>query len=98
MRTTAEAFEKYQQMCHAMQSGVAAEIAQGMAEDTTPKNLRTGVNSAMVDASALAKLLIEKGVISEQEYANALCDGMVEEVKLYERRLSDDLGRDVTLW
>ncbi len=97
MRTTAEAFEKYQQMCHAMQSGVRAEHELG-SDDGTPKHLRTGVNTAMVDHAALVKLLIHKGLVTEQEYANALCDGMIEEVKTFEQRLSDRLGKDVTLY
>jgi hypothetical protein len=89
----------YQADSHGMQSGVATEIAQlGLKEAAAdPKYLRTGVNAAMVDVSALAQLLIEKGLITEVEYLEALAKGMRAERQNYEKRLSDKLGVRITL-
>lgn len=88
--------ERYLAAAHAMQSGVAAEM--GIDPDpTSPKHLRVGVNSAMSDQGALARLLIAKGVFSEEEYTKALADGMEAEAQLYEKRLSEHFGKPVRL-
>lgn len=67
---------------HAMQSGVAMEL-QHDPSSGSPKHLRVGVNTALVDTAALAKLLIAKGLITENEYLGALAAGMEEEVERY---------------
>lgn len=91
----AELAEEYTQLAHAMQSGVAAEMH--FTKQTDPKHLRVGVNMAMVDSSALAGLLIRKGVITELEYAEALRDGLKAEVERYEQRLTEHFGKPVHL-
>jgi hypothetical protein len=83
--TTEQAAARYQAACHAMQSGVALEHSQG-ARDGEPKHLRVGVNSALVTDAAVTRLLIEKGVFTEQELAIALADEMEREVERYEHR------------
>lgn len=88
---------EYLALAHAMQSGVATEmqLAQSGArrhESTEPKHLRVGINAAMVDHGSLVSLLVKRGIITEVEYLRALRDGMREEVKRYEKRLSDLLG------
>lgn len=88
--------ERYLAAAHAMQSGVAAKMALDPGE-TTPKHLRTGVNSAMAEHSALAKLLIAKGVITEAEYLEAQAAGMEAEARLYEDELTRLTGSKVTL-
>lgn len=80
--TAEEAIERYHAAAHAMQTGVATKMAFDPAE-TTPKHLRVGVNSAMVDHSALAKILMDKGILTEAEYFTALADAMEREVDLY---------------
>ncbi len=77
--------ERYLAAAHGMQSGVAFEETLG-AKDMTPRHLRVGVNSAMVEHAALVDLLLSKGVISEEEYFKALADGMEREVAAYEGR------------
>lgn len=91
-----ETIRRYAAACHAMQSGVAMEMQRG-ARNTEPKHVRVGVNSALVDSSALAELLIAKGVITHDEYAEALAAGMEREVSTYEQRLSEQLGTNITL-
>ena len=86
----------YEEACYAMQAGVALDENLGD-KGLTAKHLRVGVNSAMVEHSALARLLIAKGVITDAEYRESLADGMREEVELYERGLTEQLGKRVTL-
>jgi hypothetical protein len=64
---------------------------------TTPKHLRVGVNSAMVVHSALARLRIARGVLTEAEYLESMAEVMREEVASYERTLTAQIGRKVTL-
>lgn len=89
--TIAEKREKYLELCHAMQSGVAAKMQRDNS-DTMPKHLRVGVNSAMVDSAALATLLMQKGIITEDEYYDALIERMQAEVAAYEAWLNESYG------
>ncbi len=89
--------DDYVSKCHAMQSGVAMKMNLDPSE-TSPKHLRVGVNSAMVDSSALAKLLIDKGIITMEEYEAAITEGMAREVALYEQWLTEHMnGSKITL-
>lgn len=88
--------DRYMAAAHAMQSGVAMDMRQ----DTTlsdPKHLRVGINTAHADIGSLSRLLIAKGVISEDEYLEAIADGMEREKTDYERRLSARLNTKITL-
>ena len=87
---------KYQALCHAMQTGVATDHAQG-SNDGSPKHLRVGINSAMVEHSALIRLLVRKGLFSDEEYAEALIEAMQEEVTRYEMMLSERTGARIKL-
>jgi hypothetical protein len=88
--------DRYHAALHAVQSGVAAEHSHG-SRDGTPKQLRVGVNSALVNDAALASLLIGKGVITLDEYEAAIADEMEVEQRRYEERLSVAMGKPVTL-
>jgi hypothetical protein len=87
---------RYIAAAHAMQSGVAMEMNY-RSQPTEPKHLRVGINSAMVDHSALAKILIDKGIITDAEYMKALADAMEAEKLRYEKHISELVGRKVTL-
>lgn len=83
--------ERYRAAAHAMQSAVAYFMnVDGIA--TTPKHLRVGVNSAFVEHGALVKLLLEKGVFTEEEYYKALADKMEEEVESYRKMAVERTG------
>lgn len=81
----------YTDACHAMQSGVAAKMNYDKS-DTEPKHLRVGINSAMCDHAALARLLMQKGIITEAEYEAAITEEMQNEVKRYETWLNERTG------
>ena len=63
----------------------------------SPKMLRTGVNLAMVEHGALVRLLIAKGLFTEEEYFEELVKGVEDEKRLYEERLSARFGGKITL-
>ena len=88
--------QRWMDAAHAMQSGVAMEMNY-REMPTQPKHLRVGINSAMTDHSGLVKLLINKGLITEDEYIEAIADAMVKEKERYEETLSQLLGSKVTL-
>lgn len=87
---------RYVAATHAMQTGVAIEHERG-SKDGTPKHLRVGVNSTKVDHSALVKLLIERGLFTEDEYVAALADAMEAEKARYEEHLRSVYGLDIHL-
>lgn len=88
--------EEYMAAAHAMQSGVAQKMEFDTAE-TTPKHLRVGVNVALSEHGSLVSLLIEKGIITHEEYLSAITAGMQREAAGYEKLLSDHYGTKITL-
>lgn len=91
-----ELAEEMAQLGHALQSGVKAEMDKRH-EPTSPKHLRTGVNTALVYHGALVKLLVDKGIFTREEYGEAAVAAMREEVERYEKRLSELYGTNITL-
>jgi len=79
---------EYTDKAHAMQSGVAMKMNFDPAE-TTPKHLRVGVNSAMCDHAALVRILMEKGILTQEEYEAAITAEMGREVERYEAWLTE---------
>jgi len=51
----------------------------------------------MVDHGALVTLLVDKGVITDEEYLEAIAEGMEREARDYKEMLSNLLGVRVTL-
>lgn len=92
-------WERYKANAHAMQSGVAYDITSNglKAAAADPKNLRVGVNSSLIDTATIAKLLIAKGIFTEQEFFTALADQMKEEVERYQASIEKQTGSKVTL-
>lgn len=88
--------DRYTQLAHAVQSGVAMELQFDGASGES-KHLRTGINMALVSHGVLVRLLIEKGVFTQQEYEAALLVGIEDEKRAYEERLSARLGKIVRL-
>jgi hypothetical protein len=93
---TEEQMRRYTSAVHGMQSGVAMEMNY-RSQPTEPKHLRVGINSAMADHSALAELLMAKGVITEDEYLAAIVQGAERERDRYQNHLKAAYGLDVTL-
>ena len=89
------ALARYTTAAHGMQSGVAFLMEKGDGKETTPKHLRVGVNSALVEHGALVGMLIKKGVISEVDYLEALATKMEEDRESYERQASNMTGGNI---
>ena len=64
--------ERYLSAAHGMQTGVSYVMEKDNTE-TQPKHLRVGINAAMSDEGGLVTLLIEKGIITHEEYMKAYC-------------------------
>lgn len=77
----------YEQALHGVQSGVAYEMNWPDRQSATePKHLRTGLNSVMATNSAIAQLLIDKGILTKKEYAETVRLAMNEELASYEAK------------
>lgn len=98
MTSLSDSIERYQSAIKRMQSGVAMDLSLRMDDrSTAEKHLRVGVNSALVQNGALVTLLIEKGLITEQEYFEHMAKKMEDEVRHYETLLTKRLGKTVHL-
>jgi hypothetical protein len=73
---------RYGEAAHAVQTAIKWQMeTQGTdAAGTSPKHLRVGVNMALVENSALVMLLLEKGIITDEEWYAVLADATEEEV------------------
>jgi hypothetical protein len=91
-----DAKARYIRAAQAMQSGVAMMMNINP-KQTTGKHLRVGINSSMVDHAGLVALLIEKGIITDEEYLSKIADAMEREVTLYEAELALHIGAEITL-
>ena len=84
--------ERYARAAHAMQTGVAYEMNKGGRDPATePKHLRVGINAAMADHEGLVRLLIRKGLITDEEYREAIADSMEAELKRYQDRMPPNM-------
>lgn len=90
-------YQRYQELLHAMQSGIAWLMTR-QPSLIEPKHLRVGLNARAVDHGALVALLIEKRLFTEEEYAAKLVEFAEREVHLYETELAEVYGTEkVTL-
>lgn len=81
---------EYEKHLMRMQTGVA--YFQDKGKECDPKHLRVGVNAAMSDQGGLARLLIKKGVFTEDEYVEAVTEAMGREADNYESRIQQELS------
>lgn len=88
--------DRYLRAMHAVQSGVKQKAEYARSE-TTPASLRVGVNASMVETAALQKLLIDKGIITWDEWYEYLANQAEHEKALYEAELSEHYGGKITL-
>ena len=89
--------DRYMAAMHAMQTGVMWQMQDPSVKETEPKHLRVGVNSALIDSGALARVLIKKGIITMDDWEVALADLAEEEVADYTRRVRTQVGTHITL-
>lgn len=85
---------------HGMQAGVGMKMHKDGGHvdgETSPKHLRVGVNSAMVDHAALLEVLIEKGIVTHGQIQRARIKWAKKEKESYEEYLSKIYGAKVNL-
>ena len=103
MTTTEELSARYTTALHKIQAGVAALM--GYAEthgerypEAEPKHLRVGVNSALLNVSAVGELLVEKGIVTEDELAEKIVEYVEREAEVYRERVQAKFpGTEITL-
>lgn len=83
----------YHEALHGVQTGVAYEMEKNLGS-TTPKHLRVGINSTFVNDAALVRLLIKKGVITNEEFMEELRLEANRELDRYENRVRIMYGSD----
>jgi hypothetical protein len=101
---------KDSELRHAIQSGLAFEMAQLGGEGLPPewhqqnpdlskalKHIRTGLCCIMAESAALSKLLMDKGIISADEYQSYQLNGLRGEVERLEATLSAHYGKPIRL-
>lgn len=82
----------YEDALHGIQTGVAMEIEGKMNDATTPKHLRVGIDSAHVSHAALIRLLLDKKLITIDEYQEELRLETNRELDRYESRVRQHYG------
>jgi hypothetical protein len=87
---------RYLAAMHKVQSGVAAKMEIDP-KDVTPKSLRVGVNSSLLNNGALLHLLIDKGIITHEEFLEVLVDYAEREALMYEQLLSERYHTNIHL-
>lgn len=101
MTTKDELNQRYLAAAHAVQAGVAMEMNEDppsrSGSAVSPKMLRVGVNMAMAEHGALVRMLIKKGLFTEEEYMEELVASVEDEKRQYEARLSARFGGKIRL-
>lgn len=90
--------DRHLRAAHCMQAGVKMEYARrGFPDGNEHVQARVGINTALRDTASLVGLLIAKGMITEAEYLKAIADGMEQEVRELEARLTQAYGGKVPI-
>ena len=85
--------EAYTAAAHKVQSAIAIlMVHKAPYAPVQPKHLRVGVDMSKADMKGLARLLIEKGVFTEDEYLEAVLKSAEEEAADYERLVREELA------
>ncbi|MEH2525854.1 MULTISPECIES: hypothetical protein [unclassified Bradyrhizobium] len=86
----------YEQALHGIQSAIRFEMSRsGIPDDEhnptsrMMKHLRVGIDMRAADHAAVAGLLIEKGIITEEEYLERMRLAANEELARYEEYVRD---------
>lgn len=97
-RPTPEQSVTLQRLAHRVQTGIAffegrRDAFGERCQETESKHLRVGVNSALIEASAMSALLFRKGIINQEEYFDTLIEFWEAEVDSYQRKVKAIDGR-----
>lgn len=88
----------YEAAAHAVQTGVAYDpVWKGYDADQRYKHLRTGIDLSKAEHAGLARLLMAKGIITMEEYLDAMTQAVREEKARYEDYLRQVHGITIKL-
>ena len=76
----------YEEAAHGVQTAIAFDISEGR-KATEPKHMRTGIDMSKADMLGLAVLLIKKGIITYDEYIEAMRLSANEELAMREEEV-----------
>ena len=93
-KETSANYDRYLKALHAMQTGVKFKADKS---DQLPKHLRVGINVSLNDLGALAFLLVDKGVITAEEYSKAIADAMERKAYSYQQEIQKESKSKITL-
>lgn len=88
----AQLVERYHRAAHRVQTAIGFMPNH---ENQQVKHMRTGIDMSKSDMGGLARLLIQKGVMTELEYLEAVAEAAEREAAAYENELSVRYGRNV---
>lgn len=83
--------QRYLAALHAIQTGVATEHHQG-SDDGSPKHLRTDIASCQISITALVGVLIDKGLLTLDEFQTLIADEAERVVGEYQDRINARYG------
>src|SRR5258708_25671351 len=98
--------QRYVALAHAVQTGIGWSIAIDNPEVfdinqdanlCAHKHLRVGIDTNKSDLGAFVRLLVKKGVFTDEEYRLAILEGLENEKHIYENKLSEHFGKQITL-
>lgn len=81
----------YRRAAHALQTATKL-LAQYKPPADRYLDNRMGLNTALAEAYGMAKLLMEKGIISQEEYETAMLSAVEEEVERHKRWIEEATG------
>lgn len=84
--------ERYERAAHRVQTTIAFQPHRPL---DPYKDLRTGIDLSKADMSGLAQLLISKGVITLDEYIEAIATSAEKEAEMKEHDLSVRYGINI---
>jgi hypothetical protein len=88
--TKEERNAKYHALAHAIQSAIAYQM--NYSDFAEPKHLRVGIDITKGEQGGLARLLIAKGLITEDEYLDAMIDGLERELEFQTKQVHSVTG------
>lgn len=84
-----KASQRYHRAAHRVQTAITFNPDR---QATTPNHLRVGVDMSKADMAGLVKLLIDKGLFTEEEYLEAVAASAEQEADTMEDDLSAKYG------
>ena len=77
----------YEEAAHGVQSAIKYRMEHSLTPATEPKHLRTGIDMSKADQLGLTQLLIDKGIITSDEYCEYMRLAANQELHMHEEQI-----------